>query len=219
MDESILISAFTTSLSSDNEGRLKAHEYLQNIRSSQGLIPLLAKISLEQSNSLELRQLAVIYLKNLTKNWKNSIPDFTLPQDDKDFLKYHLMAGLEFAIPEKIRSQYEEIAHNITKFDYPWDLILVQITAALEDPNKVYAGLNMIYQISRNYEYVMNEKRKNLLVLIDNFFPKTLEILKSLVNFESVECFNYIQLILQIYWVSFYIDLPAKFAEKEILGS
>ena len=128
------------------------------------------------------------------------------------------MAGLDFSLPEKIRSQYEEIAHNITKIDYPWDQILLQISAALNDSSKVYAGLNMIYQISKNYEYVMNEKRNALIVLIDKFFDTVLVLIKNLVSFINVESYYYVQLILQIYWVSFYIDLPAKQAEESVLS-
>ena len=67
MDENILLSAFSASLGSDNNARTQAHEYLQHIRSQVGLIPLLIKVSLESTNTLDLRQVAVIYLKNLTK--------------------------------------------------------------------------------------------------------------------------------------------------------
>jgi importin-7 len=217
MDETILISAFSASLGSSNEARMQAEEYLQKIRSNPGLIPILLKLSLDAQHTLELRQSAVIYLKNLTKNWKDSINDFSIPIEDKNFLKLHLINCLDFSIPEKIRSQFEEIAHNITKIDYPWDQIINQISIALEDGQKVYAGLNMIYQISRNYEYVMNERRKDLLVLVENFFSSILLILKNLIGFPNIESYSYVQIILQIYWVSFYIDLHNEQAEIPVL--
>ena len=53
----------------------------------------------------------------------------------------------------------------------------------------------------------MNEKREYLLDLDARFFPKILEIMKSLVAFTNIECFSYVQLILQIYWVSMDVEL------------
>lgn len=217
MDENILLSAFSASLGSDNEARGKAHIYLQEIRSAAGLIPILAKISLEPTNNLELRQVAVIFLKNLAKNWKDSNNEFAIPQADKDFLKFHILSALDLAIPEKIRSQFEEIANNLAKIEYPWDEIHSQIAAALDNPSQIYAGLNMIYQISKNFEYVMSEKRMHLLKLVGLFFGKVLELMKNLMGFANGDSYWYVQMILQIYWVSFYIDLPVEQAATPVL--
>ena len=217
MDENILLSAFSASLGADNEARNKAHEYLQGIRSTPGLVPLLATISLSPSHSMDLRQVAVIYLKNLCKNWKDSNSEYSIPRPDKDFLKFHILTGLSLSIPEKIRSQFEEIANTLAKNDYPWEEVLGQILAGLNEPSLVYAALNMIYQISKNYEYTMNEKRTYLLNLVARFSPKILEILKSLVGFTNIECFSYVQLILQIYWVSMYIELHPIQTEAAVL--
>ncbi|OMJ81455.1 hypothetical protein SteCoe_18072 [Stentor coeruleus] len=217
MDENILLSAFSASLGADNNARSKAHEYLQSIRSAAGLIPLLLKVSLDSANSLELRQVAVIYLKNLTKGTKDSNKDFIVPEIDKEFLKFHILTGLSFSIPEKLRSQYEEIAHNIAKTYFPWEQILTQISQALDNPNSIYSGLNMIYQVSRNYEYTMNDKRTDLISLVELFFDKILTILKELIISSNPDKYSYIQLILQTYWVSFYISIPLKLSQKEIL--
>lgn len=218
MEENILLQAFAASLGSDNEARSKAHEYLQSIRSTPSLIPTLLKVSLDPSQNPELRQTSVIYLKNLTKVWNDSSRDFTIPAEDKEFLKVHILKCLDFSLPEKIRSQFEEIALKITKADYPWQQILDQIQSALENEAEIYAGLNMIYQISRNYEYIMNEKRNNLLLVIDLFFDKILLLVKGLLQSTNPNSYSYIQLILQIFWVFFYIDLPAKFATTSFLS-
>lgn len=218
MEENILLQALAASLGSDNEARSKAHEYLQSIRSAPNLIPTLLKAALDPVQSPELRQTAVIYLKNLTKVWRDSSRDYLIPAEDKDFLKCHILKCLDFSLPEKIRSQFEEIAFNITKIDYPWEQVLSQIQAALENEAEIYAALNMIYQISRNFEYVMNEKRNNLLVVMDLFFDKILLLFKGLLQSGNSSSYLYIQLISQIFWVFFYIDLPAKFADSSFLN-
>lgn len=65
MEESV-IQALSASLSPGNEERKKAEDFLVNIKTTQGLIPILIKISLGDLQ-LEIKQQAVIYLKNLTR--------------------------------------------------------------------------------------------------------------------------------------------------------
>jgi hypothetical protein len=121
-------------------------------------------------------------------------------------------------LPEKIRSQFEEIAFNITKIDYPWNDVLEQISMALNNESEIYAGISMIYQIARNYEFSMNDKRNFLLNIMNKFFDKLLRLLQQLIQVGSGNSFSYIQLILQIFWVFIYIDLPADFAVKDFLN-
>lgn len=218
MEENILLQAFAASLGIDNEARSRAHEYLQSIRSNPGLIPVLLKISLDETQGGDLRQTSVIYLKNLTKIWKDSARDYVIAAEDKLFLRTNIIKCLNFSLPEKIRSQFEEIAHNITKIDYPWNGILEQIEQALSQECEIYSGLNMIYQISRNFEYTMNEKRNFLLNIMSKFFDKLLRLLQVLLQSSTPDSFSYIQLILQIFWVFIYIDLPADFATKDFLN-
>lgn len=66
MDETIIIHAFIASLTQDNEARAKAQEYLTSIQSTKGLIPIIINIALSDSH-FDVKQLASIFLKNLTK--------------------------------------------------------------------------------------------------------------------------------------------------------
>ena len=70
--ENILLSAFSASLGANNEASKRAKEYLQSIRYTPGLVPLLMTISLKISHGEEIRQVAVIYLKNLCEIWEES---------------------------------------------------------------------------------------------------------------------------------------------------
>ena len=77
---------------------------------------------------------------------------------------------------------------------------------------------NMIYQISRKYEiHKKNEKREHLFRLVAGFFPKILEIMKSLVSFTNIENFTYVELILKIYWIALHNGLKPPQTDAEAL--
>ena len=114
---------------------------------------------------------------------------------------------LKLSIPEKIRIKFEKIAYAVFKTDYLWDKDIEQIIEGLNDPNLIYASLNMIYQIFKHEIYIKNYQRKHPLDIIAIFSPKILEIMKNLVLFPTIDCFSYVLLILNIYWLSMDIDL------------
>ena len=217
--EDILLSEFSASLSKD-ESCKKARSYLKTIRSTPGLIPLLVKISLEVSHIEEIRKAAVIYLKNLCRNWKGSNSKYSIPQSDKDFLKFSILPYLSLSIPEIIRCEFEDIAKILAEADYPWDKVTSQILAGIDDPNLIYATLNMIYQISRKYEYSFYKKirkQEQFFDLVAGIFPNILEIMKSLVSFTNIENFSYVELILKIYWITFNHGLKPPQTDAEVL--
>ncbi|OMJ94237.1 hypothetical protein SteCoe_2570 [Stentor coeruleus] len=212
MDESMLIQAFIASIGNDNEARQAAYQYFESIKGQPGLVPLLMTISLQNQN-LEISQLAAIHLKNLSKHWKDNL----INENDKSFLRTNLAVCLKYTIHEKIRAQYEEITHFVLKSDHPWDTFFDQVHQCLITSDLIYSGLIMIYQASKLYECIMTDKRDHLLKLIDNYFPSLIDLLETLIQHTTEESFKHTQLILSIYWVSFYLELPSKYAENECL--
>lgn len=208
----MLMQAFVASIGNNNEARQAAYQYFESINGHSGLVPLLMTISLRNQN-LEISQLAAIHLKNLSKHWKDNL----INEEDKSFLRANLAACLKYTIHEKIRAQYEEITHFVLKSDHPWDTFFEQVHHCLITPDLIYSGLIMIYQASKLYEYIMTDKREHLLKLIDNYFPSLIDLLETLVQHTTDESFKHTQLILSIYWVSFYLELPSKYAEPECL--
>lgn len=59
---------------------------------------------------------------------------------------------------------------------------MFQIDAELQsnDYDRLYAGLNMIYQIGRVYEFIMKERRKDLKILVSRYFPTLDTVLQVL---------------------------------------
>lgn len=216
--ENLLLKAFETSLIANNESLREANAYLESIKSHEQVIPSCLSIALS-NYPLEIRQLSVIYLKNLTKVWKDSRREYPISESDKQFLKLNILKCLLFSIPDKIRVQFEEIAFNIAKVDFPWDNLLMQIDEFLRSANadQIFAALCMINQISKVYEQVLNERRNNLKIIVSRYFGQLGTLLEGLLREENEQKFRYISLILQIYWTCFYSDLPEEQATVQAL--
>lgn len=86
-------------LGANNEARGQAEAYLNSVANTPGLFEALIKIT-NMHEVFEIRQSAVIFLKNQVKNWKN----VNLPPGDKDLLKSNILECIQhnFSV-EKIR--------------------------------------------------------------------------------------------------------------------
>jgi hypothetical protein len=218
--ELVLVEAFRTILGTDNEARKNAEALLNSYQGVPGLFPLLTKISLSE-NPIEIRQSAVVYLKNVSKVWKDNKREKSHPPEDKLFLMNHIIECLSLNVHELVRSQFEEIAKTIADNEFPWDSVINQIAHCLstDQPDMLFAGLMMIYQITRGFEFKMCSKREKLDVLVNNFYGKIHEILVRLLDNLNLHSFRFISLILRIYWTSTYIDISAGIRTPESLNA
>jgi importin-7 len=214
MDQSILIQAFISSNSPDDTARKGAYAYFESIKFTPGLIPVLMNLSVGHED-IRVKQASVIYLKNLTKLWKEP----GIEPSDKESLRRSLIQCLSLSMPDLIRSQYEEIAQNVIKFDYPWDDFGLEIKQSISTSNinTIHGGLLMLYQASKKYKVDMSNQRTHLLNLINEFFPVLIAILRELISAVDKE-FRCILIVLQIYWNCFYLELPSYHAQPFQLG-
>ena len=213
MEENIVQALFNCT-QPDNETRKNSEAFLESLKSEPGFGVLLVQISFNQTYTLQIRQAASILMKNQCKKWKNS----TFPQLDKDFIKENLVKCLKFSLAEPIRLQFEEVAYVIGRHENDLTLILNQVEAifksneatisnntplSVEELDEMYAGLNTLFQLTKKYEYVINEKRTGLKPIIFRFFDSLLNFLPLLIPERH---FTHINLIVQIFWVAFYLD-------------
>ena len=215
--ENVLLSQFTAKLSKDKEDCEKADEYLKSVRSTPGLVQLLVKISLEVSHSKKLRVEAALCLSRLCENWKGCDSAYSIPQCDKDFLKRHILTYLHLSIPSDIGEIFEDIARTLAQAESPWDEMQSQMLAGLSDPNLIDVSLNMICLFFNDCLSTRNEEQERLFNLVTIFFPKILEIIKSLVLFTNIEWFNYVEKILDIYWTTCLNGLPPQQTDEAVM--
>ena len=105
--------------------------------------------------------------------------------------------------------------------EYPWDGINEQLHSFIDsqDPDLIYAALNLIFRISKNYEFVMGEKRNKLNGLVVAFFDKLEGLMARFLNEVDGIALDYVALVLQIFWASFYIELPESVVSERMLNS
>ena len=214
MEESV-IQALSKCLSSTDELRISGESFIDSLKQASGFSIILLQISHNPSYPIEIRQLSSIILKN------QILKQVKIPESDKVFLKNSLISSLNYSIPEKVRNQYEEIASIISQNEYPWEGINEQIHSYLDsnNPDYIFAALLLLSKISKNYEFIMNDKRNNLKTLIRNFFEKLENLLSRLLAEHDEKSFVYINLILQVYWHSFFIELPPEQATEQRLNA
>lgn len=200
MEEQIVQALFNCT-QADSEIRKNAESFLDSIKTSAGFGVQLVQISFNQTYSLQIRQLSSILLKNQCKKWKDS----TLQEAEKQLLKENLVKCLKLSVEESIRVQFEEIAYVIGRHDKSLDSILTQIDQCFSTDNldEIYAGLNALFQLTKRYEYVVSEKRSGLKPIITRFFDKVLDLMTLI---SSLGHYSHLNLIVQIFWVSFYLD-------------
>lgn len=214
MEES-LVQALAQCMDSNSEVRNAAESYLNSLKPQSGFTLLLLQISLNTFHSLPNRQLAAILLKNQIAKWKKC----EIPDQDKNFIRNNLITCMKLSVPELVRLQYEEIALNITKSEYPWSGLNEQIETYLDsnDPDLIFAALTMLAKAAKNFEFVMTEKRSRLKLLISMFFNGLEKLFARLLTEDTSSALIYVNLILQIYWSCFYIELPPEQATEEVL--
>lgn len=200
MEEKVVQALFNCTLP-DDETRKTSEAFLEALKSEPGFGVLLAQISFNQSYSLQIRQLSAIIVKNQCKKWKNA----TLALADKVFVKENLVKCLKFSVDEIIRAQFEEVAYVVGRHETDLQVVLNQVETSLatDDLDEIFAGLNTLFQLTKKYEYVINEKRAGLKPIITRFFDTLLALLPKLIS----GCyFSHLNLVVQVFWVSFYLD-------------
>jgi importin-7 len=215
--EDSLVQALAQCMNPNLEVRQSAESYIESSKINPGFTVLLFQVSYNALYSEDIRLLSSIILKNQVSDWKNC----KVPSEDKSLIKSNIISGLKWSVTEKIRSQYEEIAQTIGRHEYPWEGINDQIHSYLDsnDPDYTYAALVILNKLFKNYEFAISDKRDNLKVLAGHFFSKIEGLMQKLLLERGNERFYYINLILQIYWLCFYIELPSEQVSQGSLNS
>lgn len=216
MEEQV-VQALLQCLSSDSSQRVAAENFIESLKQEPGFHFLLMQLTQKTELSEQLTQISAIILKNSLINWKKS----KVSPDEKKLIRSALLPCLKKSVPSKVRLQIEEIAQAVGKAEYPWEGINEQINSFLDtkDPDSIFASLTLLSKISKNYEFVMGEKRQKLFTLVSSFFPRLESLLGQLLQESSEISFEYSALILQIFWFSFYIELPESEINENMLDA
>ena len=224
MDAIAIDQAFLDILGVDNDVRRRSEQALASLEGQPGLYPALVAIA-NSAQDMKIRQSAVLYLKNSCKAWRDSrrakLGKPPIPEQDRSYLKSVILHCLKLSVPELIRVQYEEIAKVLAENLFPagWGEVFGQLDEALQSSSEdeMYAGLSLLFQLCKNYEFNMRESRAELDLLVNRYFDHLLRCAELLQPSES--SFPYLLLILKTYWVVTYIDIRPKLAAVQCFSA
>ncbi|KAJ1696994.1 hypothetical protein LUZ63_005506 [Rhynchospora breviuscula] len=226
MDLPSLAVVLRAALSHVPEERKAAEETLNQLQYTQQHLIRLLQIVVDGSWDMGVRQAASIQLKNfVAKNWSPSEPGEPqrILESDKAMLREHIL-GFIVQVPSLLRSQLGESIKTIVHSDYPeqWPSLLSWIKTNLEaQDQQIFGALFVLRILTRKYEFKSDEERVPLHMVVEETFPRLLNIFNNLVQLPnpSIEVADLMKLICKIFWSSIYLEIPKQLFHFEVFNA
>ncbi|PLW19345.1 hypothetical protein PCANC_09135 [Puccinia coronata f. sp. avenae] len=175
---------FQHSLSAEPATRQQAEAELARLQFSSPFLQTLFALVADNHQPLSSRQAAAIFLKNRITHHYDPKHSQCIEQNDKSFLKQHLLSAVSHA-PPSITALLRPSLALIISYDYPhrWPELLPQ-TISLISSNEyllIQAGLIALLEIMRLYRWSANEQRQLRSQAITLSFPVLLQLAQNLI--------------------------------------
>ncbi|VAH31483.1 unnamed protein product [Triticum turgidum subsp. durum] len=210
MDLSNLTLVLRAALSHAPEERKAAEASLEQLQYTQQHLVRLLQIIVDGSCDMAVRQVASIHFKNfVSKAWSPIDPDETrkIPEGDKSMVRENIL-GFVTQLPPLLRAQLGESIKTLILADYPeqWPSLLHWVTHNMESQDQIFGALYVLRILSRKYEFKSEEERIPLYQIVEECFPRLLNIFSTLVQIVNppIEVADLIKLICKIFWSSIY---------------
>ncbi|KAL3141839.1 hypothetical protein ABBQ32_004507 [Trebouxia sp. C0010 RCD-2024] len=221
MDVSTLCLVLQGCLSPDLTTRKHAEQELGKIQHTNGNLPNLLRVAVEESLDTTLRQVAAIQIKNIVKRgWDPSEGDSPIPAADKQALRDNLLEGLIRA-PHIVQVQLGECMKNIVLVDFPeqWPSLLPQLAQNLhsQEQQRLYGALYALRLMTRKYEFRDAEERTPLETVVQTTFPTVLQVFQGLLQSGSHAeiVAELLKLICKAFWSATYMGIPDMLIQQD----
>ncbi|CAM0905033.1 unnamed protein product [Alopecurus aequalis] len=225
MDLANLTLVLRAALSHAPEERKAAEASLTQIQYAQQHLVRLLQIIVDGNCDMAVRQVASIHFKNfVSKAWSPIDPEETqtIPEADKSMVRENIL-GFVTQLPPLLRAQLGESIKTLILADYPeqWPSLLHWVTRNLESQDQIFGALYVLRILSRKYEFKSEEERIPLYQIVEECFPRLLNIFSTLVQIAnpSIEVADLIKLICKIFWSSIYLEIPKQLFEPNIFNA
>jgi hypothetical protein len=223
-----LVQVLQATLSPDVATREQAEAYLKQHDYAKGYIVGLMQVATAPQADGGIRQAAAIHLKNISaKGWEPKREESPrLHEEDKVTIRANILESF-IQSPELIRSQLTEVMRVAVQHDFPerWPDLLTTLMGHLgtDDIARVYGAVQVIQVICRKYEFRDKDERTVLTPVIENAFPRLLQMLQSLIANEAQRndktLAALVKLILKTYWSATYLELPPALMRADVFGA
>ncbi|KAM0916061.1 hypothetical protein ACQ4PT_010415 [Festuca glaucescens] len=224
MDLASLTLVLRSALSHSPEERKAAEASLNQIQYAQQHLVRLLQIIVDGNCDMAVRQVASIHFKNfVSKAWSPIDPETqTIPEADKSMVRENIL-GFVTQLPPLLRVQLGESIKTLILADYPeqWPSLLHWVTHNLESQDQIFGALYVLRILSRKYEFKSEEERIPLYQIVEECFPRLLNIFNTLVQIANppIEVADLIKLICKIFWSSIYLEIPKQLFEPNIFNA
>jgi hypothetical protein len=212
----------------DNEKLKAAANFIEDAKKNPGFCQIMMQIASNAEYAHErvfdVNLAAAIQLKNMADmHWKymtqadaerigddsdeeNAGPSIMIPQEDKEFVKAHIIQALSHAPSYGVLSQLEEIIYVIARYEMPnkWPNAMGEIEDLLnqDDEAKVFGGLIALKEIVHKFEYEFSEHRLPLQEIVNKLFPRIEEIFTNLIEINTDDAIKAKNIILQTFYLA-----------------
>ncbi|CAH0401822.1 unnamed protein product [Chilo suppressalis] len=210
----------------DPNQRQQAEEQLSQIHKIIGFAPSLLQVVMLNEVQIPVRQAGVVYLKNLiTSGWQDKEPEegepipFSIHEQDRAMIRDIIVDAIVQA-PDIIRVQLCVCLKTIIKHDFPtrWTQIVDKIHIYLQnpEPNIWMGALLCLYQLIKNYEYQLADKRVPLIEAMNLLLPMMYNLIVNLQADHSAESVLIQKQILKCFYSLIKYILPLDLITKEV---
>ncbi|XP_021185790.2 importin-7 isoform X1 [Helicoverpa armigera] len=210
----------------DPNQRQQAEEQLSQIHKIIGFAPSLLQVVMLNDVPIPVRQAGAVYLKNLiSSGWQEKEPEegepipFSVHDQDRAMTRDMIVDAIIQA-PDIIRVQLCICLKTIIKHDFPtrWTQIVDKIHIYLQNPEPAswMGALLCLYQLIKNYEYDIAEKRVPLIEAMNLLLPMMYNLIVNLQADQSVESVLIQKQILKCFYGLIKYILPLDLITKDI---
>uniref|UniRef100_A0A0E0P7G2 Importin N-terminal domain-containing protein n=1 Tax=Oryza rufipogon TaxID=4529 RepID=A0A0E0P7G2_ORYRU len=218
MDLQSLAVVLRAALSHVPEERKAAEASLTQFQYTPQHLVRLLQIIVDGNCDMAVRQFASIHFKNfVAKNWSP-----TDPESDKSMVRENIL-GFVTQLPPLLRAQLGESIKTLILADYPeqWPSLLPWVTHNLESQDQIFGALYVLRILARKYEFKSEDERIPLYQIVEECFPRLLNILRNLVPISNppIEVADLIKLICKIFWSSIYLEIPKQLFDPNVFNT
>lgn len=205
-DYSTILNGLQLAMSGLNKSIEQGEKIIDSFKTSPGFANNLFLIAETQKNPLQIRIAAISILH---RELENAYKMQHFPYD-LNHIKNGILNLTEMSVGhKKIMVKLEEVLSILVIKEYPhnWPGLLDHILSFIKDPSnaqKTFTALKVISPIFKAYQHSLEDDRKPLLHLMDQFCPFLEKILLERINEVDEDSLNIVNCILKIFnWMIF----------------
>ena len=196
--------------------RESAESQLSQLERTLGYYSILLQINTVPEIHFQIKQAAILRLKNTIKtHWDLVKTDSgCISEPDRVVIRENIVEAIVWQPEPLIRVQLLECVLMIAKIDFPekWAHQLIPALMAnitnTSQPQRVYAGVCILFKLFKRYQWVELKRRGPLYELVKTFFPILHELFTKVIDMESNEAWEIQRQIIKIFFLSVQLSIP-----------